>query len=98
MMDTTMAENPGRPNTASTTNVLDDFAEYMDIPMRITLEVGRRTIKVREVLLLKPDSIVEVPKSAGENIDVYINGKLVAFGEILETEGKAGIRLTDFCG
>ncbi len=93
-----MAENPGRPNTASTPNVLDDFAKYMDIPMRITLEVGRRTIKVREVLLLRPDSIVEVPKSAGENIDVYINGKLVAFGEILETEGKAGIRLTDFCG
>jgi len=39
---------------------------------------------------------VDIPKSAGENIDVYVNGKLVAFGEILDLEGKARVRLTDF--
>lgn len=92
-----MEDPPVRPDARSAASVLEEFAEYFDIPMRVTLEVGRRTIKVREVLLLRPDSVLEVPKSAGENIDVYINDKLVAFGEILEMEGKAGIRLTDFC-
>jgi flagellar motor switch protein FliN/FliY len=81
------------PNAAA---ILEEFSDFLDVPLRITLEVGRRNMRVREILQLKPKSIVDVPKSAGENIDVYINGKLVAFGEILEMEGKAGIRLTDF--
>jgi flagellar motor switch protein FliN/FliY len=64
--------------------------------MQVSLEVGRQRLKVRDILLLKPESIIEVPKAAGENIDVYFNGRLAAFGEILEMEGKAGVRLTDF--
>jgi len=91
-----MAENPIGPDPRATTGAQEEFSELLDVPMRITLEIGRRSMKVREILLLKPESVVEVPKSAGENIDLYINEKLVAFGEILETEGKAGIRLTDF--
>jgi flagellar motor switch protein FliN len=91
-----MTENPPRADTRTSATVLGEFSEYHDVPMRITLEVGRRSMKVREILLLRPESIVEVAKSAGENIDVYINGKLVAFGEILEMETKTGVRLTDF--
>ncbi|MBZ5495432.1 MAG: FliM/FliN family flagellar motor switch protein [Acidobacteriia bacterium] len=91
-----MAESPVRPDARTTAGVLEEFSEVLDVPMRITLEVGRRSMRVREILLLKPESIVEVPKSAGENIDVYINGKLVAFGEILDIESKTGVRLTDF--
>jgi flagellar motor switch protein FliN len=90
-----MAESSNHPDSR-TTAVLQEFADYLDVPMRITLEVGRRSMHVREILLLKPESIVEVGKSAGENIDVYINGKLVAFGEILDMENRAGVRLTDF--
>ncbi len=52
-------------------------------------------MKVREILQLKQDSILDLPKSAGENLDVYISGKLVAYGEVLEMEARTGIRLTD---
>ncbi len=85
-----MAEN------RNAANLIQEFASVHDIPMRITLEVGRRSMRVREILQLKPDSVVEIDKSAGENVDVYINGKLVAFGEILEFENRTGVRLTDF--
>jgi flagellar motor switch protein FliN/FliY len=91
-----MGESPVRTEARSTTEILEEFSGYLDVPMSITLELGRRSMKVREILQLKPESIVDVPKSAGENIDIYINGRLVAFGEILELEGKAGVRLTDF--
>ncbi len=75
---------------------LAEYADYLDIPMQITLEIGRREMQVRDILMLQPSSVIDIPKAAGENIDVYVNGKLVAFGEILEMENKAGIRLTDF--
>ena len=91
-----MGESPVRTEARSTAEILEEFSGYLDVSMSITLELGRRSMKVREILQLKPESIVDVPKSAGENIDIYINGRLVAFGEILELEGKAGVRLTDF--
>ncbi len=91
-----MADAPSHADADAISGIMSEYAGYLDIPMRITLEIGRRSMQVRDILLLKPASIVDIPKAAGENIDVYINGKLVAFGEILEIESKAGIRLTDF--
>jgi len=91
-----MAESPVRTEVRNTAEILAEFSGYHDVPMNIVLEIGRRSMKVREILQLKPESIVDVPKSAGENIDIFVNGKLLAFGEILELEGKAGVRLTDF--
>jgi flagellar motor switch protein FliN/FliY len=91
-----MAENSVRPETNAAAGILEEFSEYFDVPMRIAIEIGRRNMRVREILQLKPDSIVEISKAAGENLDVYINNRLIAFGEIIEMEGKAGIRLTDF--
>ena len=76
--------------------IVEEMRQLLDVPLKITIQLGHRTMKVREILQLQQSSIVELPKSAGENIDIYINGKLVAFGEMLEMEGSAGIRLTDF--
>jgi flagellar motor switch protein FliN/FliY len=53
-------------------------------------------MKVRDILQLQASSIVELPKSAGENVDILMNNRLIAFGEVLELEGCTGIRLTDF--
>ena len=91
-----MADTPVQTEMEAATEVMKEFVEFFDVPMYITLEVGRRALKVRDILQLKPESIIEVPKSAGENIDVYVNNRIVAFGEILEMDGKTGIRLTDF--
>jgi flagellar motor switch protein FliN/FliY len=75
--------------------VLDEIRHYSDIPLRISIILGRREMKVRELLQLRPDSLLELPKSAGENVDILVNGRLIGYGEVLEMEGSAGIRLTD---
>jgi flagellar motor switch protein FliN/FliY len=74
---------------------LEEVRHYADIPLKVTIELGRREMRVREILQLKEGYILELPRSAGENIDVHVNGKLVGYGEVLEMEGSAGIRLTD---
>lgn len=73
----------------------EEVQHLIDVPMKVTIELGRRSMKVREILTLKPDSVLDLPKSAGENLDVYVSGKLVAYGEVLEMEARTGIRLTD---
>ena len=75
--------------------IFDEVGHYLDVPLRVTILLGNRNMTIGEILRLKPNSIVELPKSAGENIDVYINGKLVAYGEVIDMEGNARIRLTD---
>ncbi len=84
------------PNANANLGAAETFADCLDVPMQISVEIGRRTMRVREILQLRRDSVVEIRKAAGENLDVYINRRLVGFGEVLESEGKAGIRLTDF--
>ena len=74
---------------------MNDLQHFLDIPIRITIQLANRTMKVRDILRLQPDSILELPKSAGENVDVLMNDRLIAFGEVLELEGCTGIRLTD---
>jgi flagellar motor switch protein FliN/FliY len=77
------------------TTTPDEFARFLDVPLTIRVEVGRRSIKVRDILTLQKESIFSLPKSAGENVEVFVNGKLMAYGEVVEMEGKAGIRITD---
>ncbi len=90
-----MSEWPANAGAAAVVNGDADFGAFLDVPLTVRVELGRRTMKVRDVLQLKPESVMTIEKSAGENVDVYVNDRLVAFGEILETEGHAGIRITD---
>ncbi len=88
-----MAETPVEQEQNNLTQGTTDVSHYLDVPMKVRVQLGQRFLKIREILQLKQQSIIELPKSAGENIDILINGKLVAFGEVLEMEGNAGIRL-----
>jgi flagellar motor switch protein FliN/FliY len=90
-----MSENVKAQDTTTYQAVLDGIRHYADIPLKISVILGQREMKVRELLQLRPDSLLELPKSAGENVDIFINGRLVGYGEVLEMEGSAGIRLTD---
>ena len=90
-----MAENSRSQDTSGCQRVFDDLQHFLDVPLKVRAQLGSCNMKIREILELKRDSIVELPKSAGENMEILINGKLVAFGEVLEMEGNAGIRLTD---
>jgi flagellar motor switch protein FliN len=91
-----MVENSKDHEPAVYNKVLEEVQHFADIPMNITVRLGKCSMTIREILQLKKNSIVELPKSAGENVDIIVNGTLTAYGEVLDMEGSAGIRLTDF--
>ncbi len=66
----------------------------LDIPMHISVELGRTKSSIREVMELKKGSIVELNKIAGEQVEIYVNQKLVAKGEVIVIEDKFGVRVT----
>jgi flagellar motor switch protein FliN/FliY len=90
-----MAETPADQEQKTNSQESSAVDHFLDIPLKVRIQLGQRYLKIREILQLKEQSIIELPKSAGENIDIFVNGKLVAFGEVLEMEGNAGIRLTN---
>lgn len=67
----------------------------MDIPVTISMEVGRSYISIRNLLQLNQGSVVELDRIAGEPLDVMVNGTLIAHGEVVVVNDKFGIRLTD---
>ncbi|SQH77538.1 flagellar motor switching and energizing component FliN [Shewanella benthica] len=71
------------------------FDTIMDIPVTISMEVGRSFISIRNLLQLNQGSVVELDRVAGEPLDVMVNGTLIAHGEVVVVNDKFGIRLTD---
>ncbi|AIW13459.1 MULTISPECIES: flagellar motor switch protein FliN [Vibrio] len=67
----------------------------LDIPVTISMEVGRSQISIRNLLQLNQGSVVELERLAGESLDVLVNGTLIAHGEVVVVNDKFGIRLTD---
>ena len=67
----------------------------LDIPVTLSMEVGRSRISIRNLLQLNQGSVVELERTTGEPLDVYVNGTLVAHGEVVVINEKFGIRLTD---
>jgi flagellar motor switch protein FliN len=67
----------------------------LDVPVTLSLEVGRTRMPIRSLLQLNQGSVVELERAAGEPLDVFVNGTLVAHGEVVVVDEKFGIRLTD---
>jgi len=67
----------------------------LDVPVTLAMEVGRTRISIRNLLQLNQGSVVELDRSAGEPLDVFVNGTLVAHGEVVVINERFGIRLTD---
>lgn len=86
---------PNFGETASKANTLHDFDMILDIPVQLTVELGRTRITIRNLLQLAHGSVVELDGLAGEPMDVLINGTLIAQGEVVVVNEKFGIRLTD---
>ena len=74
---------------------LNDFDMIMDIPVQLTVELGRTKLSIRNLLQLAHGSVVELDGMAGEPMDVLVNGTLIAQGEVVVVNDKFGIRLTD---
>lgn len=67
----------------------------LDIPVSISMEVGRTSITIRNLLQLNQGSVIELDRLAGEPLDVLVNGTLIAHGEVVVVNEKFGIRMTD---
>mgnify|MGYP003352816993 CR=1 len=67
----------------------------LDVPVVISMEIGRTQISIRNLLQLNQGSVVELERFVGEGLDVLVNGMLIAHGEVVVINDKFGIRLTD---
>ena len=67
----------------------------LDVPVSLSLEVGRARIPIRNLLQLNQGSVVELERAAGEPLDLYVNGTLIAQGEVVVVNDRFGVRLTD---
>lgn len=72
-----------------------DLDIILDIPVTISMEVGRTSITIRNLLQLNQGSVIELDRLAGEPLDVLVNGTLIAHGEVVVVNEKFGIRMTD---
>jgi flagellar motor switch protein FliN/FliY len=82
-------------NGGSKPGSINDFDMILDIPVQITVELGRTKLSIRDLLQLAHGSVVELDGLAGEPMDVLVNGTLIAQGEVVVVNEKFGIRLTD---
>jgi flagellar motor switch protein FliN/FliY len=102
------AEAAAMQNQAATAAVFKDFSKQpsktethndidfiLDIPVQLTVELGRTKIAIKNLLQLAQGSVVELDGLAGEPMDVLVNGCLIAQGEVVVVNDKFGIRLTD---
>lgn len=67
----------------------------LDIPLKLTVELGRSKMEIREVIQLAQGSVIELSKFVGEPLEVLINDKLIARGEVVVVNEKFGVRITD---
>jgi flagellar motor switch protein FliN/FliY len=72
-----------------------EFDRFRDLPMQAAVHLDRRRLLVRELLGLERDSVIRLDRSAGENVDLMLNGKLVGNGEIVVIDEMVGLRITD---
>lgn len=75
--------------------IMNELDMILDIPVQITVELGRTKITIKNLLQLAHGSVVELDAMAGEPMDVLVNGTLIAQGEVVVVNDKFGIRLTD---
>jgi flagellar motor switch protein FliN len=74
----------------------EEVRHIADVHIDIEVQLDRRWMNLSEILALEEGSIIEMRRSAGENIDIFIGRKLAAFGEIVIIENTMGVRITDF--
>jgi flagellar motor switch protein FliN/FliY len=73
----------------------DNFEFILDIPLQVTVELGRTKMLVNELLKLGQGSVIELTKLAGESLEILVNQKAIARGEVVVVNDKYGIRLTE---
>jgi flagellar motor switch protein FliN/FliY len=97
----TPTSDPNRGNSTSdgpasmALRGLDGLNFVMDVPVELTVELGRRHVRIGEVLRLGPGSVLELTKANGDPLDIYVNNRLIARGEAVVVGERYGVRLTE---
>lgn len=73
----------------------DNIDRLMDVTLSLSVELGRKQMQIKEILDLGPGKIIELDKLAGEPVDLLVNGKLLAKGEVVVVDENFGVRITD---
>lgn len=89
------APRPFSSGTTSADGTVNDINMVLDIPVQLSVELGRTKVPIKHILQLGQGSVVELDALAGEPMDVLVNGYLIAQGEVVVVNDKFGIRLTD---
>lgn len=84
-----------QPIRSAPTVSSSDIDMIMDIPVQLSVELGRTRLTIKNILQLGQGSVVELDGLAGEPLDIYVNGYLIAQGEVVVVDEKYGIRVTD---
>lgn len=94
----------GRPNAnagaadaagAMALRGIDGLSFVMDVPVELTVELGRKNVRIGEVLRLGPGSVLELTKPNGDPLDIFVNNRLIARGEAVVVGERYGVRLTE---
>jgi len=88
------AEDEGG-TTASKAPAASDLGLIMEVPLRLSVELGSTTLPVREVLALTKGSVVVLNRMSGEPADIYVNERLIARGELISQDDRVAIRVTE---
>ena len=73
----------------------DNLDLLLDIPLEITIELGRTKMLINDLLKLGQGAVIELPKEAGETLEILANNRLIAKGDVVEVNQKYGVRLTE---
>ena len=90
-----LADDSIRPFGSMGSDGTSDIDRVLDIPVQLSVELGRTKVPIKYILQLGQGSVVELDALAGEPMDVLVNGYLIAQGEVVVVNDKFGIRLTD---
>lgn len=74
---------------------IDGLSFVMDVPVELTVELGRKNVRIGEVLRLGPGSVLELTKANGDPLDIFVNNRLIARGEAVVVGERYGVRLTE---
>jgi flagellar motor switch protein FliN/FliY len=95
--DSTVASEivPIAPDDQPTTRTADELEAVFDVPVQISAVLGRTRMDVGQLLNLGPGTVLELDRKVGEAIDIYVNNRLVARGEVVLVEDKLGVTMTE---
>lgn len=75
--------------------IIASWRNFLDLPLELSVELGRTRLKIREILELEPASIIKLSRSTGEGVDIRADDKSLLRGEIIVLEDRAGVRISE---